>query len=613
MAAPLTAEERAKLGKVLGIPPAPVEIAPVVSTPADAPSGWLPKAPIAGSTAELLGAAPMAAPVAAPAAPVVGALPAAPPVMGDASSPALLPNAPKPIKVDAPAPAAKPAPAPVDIPVQVAGPDAAAPKPPMAAPTSLGPPKPTTLAEMKAAVLTPGEEELYQDAKEAKAIDEVWTQAKADARIKGQTEAAALFEEGVAQQEELLAQQEAKDAQFEAWSANAHAKRQALADEVASAKVDPARFWKGEEGIARAITAGVAGIFGVLGAPATGGRNFAVEEINRAIERDINAQIAQNEAKRAGLAASQNEYAMRVKVFQDARLARASYMADAYRLVAKKIEAVAQKTGNEEQKLEAARLSDFYINQAKLQDEDFDIKVRQRFAARQAAIAQAAAAAGAAAASKADKYRDKIMDAEIEGAKTVLKEYPGAQLVVENNHVVIVDPTSGKRIWSGSSAGGGKPGETTTVNIPVAQPGGGIAFQPTTVSKTGSSEVAKQAGGYAKAIQSIDRMQEAVAMDGPWTGKKKIAYEAALADYISNYAVAKGMGAVSEDEGKRIAKTTVPTPTWGVGYMSGAEKEQLEAQKKALSAEAGGLATAYGTPGTAGPAPITSVGAPVKK
>ena len=242
--------------------------------------------------------------------------------------------------------------------------------------------------------------------------------------------------------------------------------------------------------------------------------------------------------------------------------------------------------------------------------DQFKVGIEQKYAAYQAAQAKAAQAAQAGLAAKADKDRDKIMDAELEGAKVALKEYPGAKLVVEDNHVVIVDPTTNKRLWAGS---GGKPGETTTVNVPVAQPGGGIAFAPTVVSKTGSSEVAKQAGGYTKAIQAIERMEAAAALPGPWTGKKKIAYEAALSDYISNYAVAKGMGAVSEDEGKRIAKTTVPTPTWGVGYMTESEQEQLGAQKQALSAEAAGLGTAYGTPGTAGPAPITSIGAPVKK
>ena len=502
-------------------------------------------------------------------------------------------------------------------PVNIGAAQAAMPKPvatggaPM--PTSLGPPKPTTFEQKKNAVLLPGEEAMFQDAKEAQQLNEVWEAAKLDKRTEGQEAAAAEFERAIGEQEGLLAAQKKKDEEFSAWAAKDFEKRQALADEVANSKVDPARFWKNDAGVGRAIIAGVAGIFGVLGAPATGGKNLAVEEINKAIDRDINAQIAETENKKAGLAAKQNEYALRVKMFQDERLARASYMADAYRLVAKRIESIAMKTSNEEQKLEASRLRDYYDGQAKLADDQFKVGIEQKYAAYQAAQAKAAAQAQAGLAARADKYRDKIMDAELEGAKVALKEYPGAKLVVEDNHVVIVDPTTNKRLWSGAGAGGGKPGETTTVNIPVAQTGGGIACQPTVVSKTGSAEVAKQAGGYTKAIQAIERMEAASAMPGPWTGKKKIAYEAALSDYISNYAVAKGMGAVSKDEGERIAKTTVPTPTWGVGYMTDAEQEQLGAQKQALSAEAAGLGTAYGTPGTAGPAPITSIGAPVKK
>jgi len=624
MAAPLTIEERMKLAQALQPKPAaapvelPAQVFPAAGGAAaaedlNAPQGWLPAAPVAGSTAELLGAAPMAAPAAAPPAPVVGALPAAPPIMG-APSPAALPAAPPPVKVDVapPKPAAPAAAAPVGPkPAAVGGGPAPAGAP--SAPTSLGPPKATTFEQKKATVLLPGEEEMQGDLRKAATIDSVWEDAKRDERIKGREAAAAEFERAIGEQEGLLAAQKAKDEEFSAWAAKDFAKRQALADEVANAKVDPARFWKNEAGVGRAMIAAVAGIFGVLGAPATGGKNLAVEEINKAIDKDINAQIAENENKKAGLAAKQNEYALRVKMFQDERLARASYMADAYRLVAKRIEGIAMKTENEEQKLEAARLKDYFDGQAKLQDDQFKLNVEKNYAAWQAAQAKAMQQAQAGMAAKADKYRDKIMDAEIEGAKTVLKEYPGAQLVVEGNHVVIVDPTTGKRIWAGSGAGGGKPGETTTVNVPVAQPGGGIAFQPTVVNKTGSAEVAKQAGGYTKAIQAIERMETAAAMPGPWTGKKKIAYEAALSDYISNYAVAKGMGAVSEDEGKRIAKTTVPTPTWGVGYMTDAEQEQLGAQKQALSAEAAGLSTAYGTPGTAGPAPIATLGAPVKK
>lgn len=509
-----------------------------------------------------------------------------------------------PVSLPQPAPVASaPAPAPAPKPAP----------PPAGMPSSLGPPKPTTFADKKAAVLLPGEEEAFQHAQEANALDRVWTDARADVRAEGAAKAALEYDKALGEQTELLAQQKAKDEAFTAWAAKDFAKRQALADEIASSKVDPSRFWKDDAGMGRAMIAAVAGVFGVLGAPATGGKNAAVEQIDKAIERDMQAQQSAIESKKAGLAAQQSEYGLRVKMFQDERLARASYMADSYRLAAKRVEAIAMKTSNQDQILAASQLSDQLEAKAAAADDQFKLGVEKNYAALQAANAKAAAVASASMAAKADKYRDKIMDAEIEGAKTVLKEYPGAQLVVEGNHVVIVDPTTGKRIWAGSGGGGGKPGETTTVNIPVAQEGGGLAFAPTVVNKNGSTEVAKQAGGYAKAIQAIERMDAAASMPGPWTGKKRITYEAALSDYISNYAVAKGMGAVSKDEGERIAKTTVPTPTWGGGYMTDAEYEQLGAQKKALSAEAAGLGTAYGTPGTAGPAPISSLGAPVKK
>ena len=89
-------------------------------------------------------------------------------------------------------------------------------------------------------------------------------------------------------------------------------------------------------------------------------------------------------------------------------------------------------------------------------------------------------------------------------------------------------------------------------------------------------------------------------MPGPWTGKKKAEYEAALADYTTYYAVANDMGAVSEAEGERIAKTTVPLPTWGVGYMTDAERAKIDAAKVSIQKSVGAVASAYGTPGSGG-------------
>ena len=142
---------------------------------------------------------------------------------------------------------------------------------------------------------------------------------------------------------------------------------------------------------------------------------------------------------------------------------------------------------------------------------------------------------------------------------------------------------------------------------------GGVANTPVPVSKTGHTEVAKQAAGASKAISAIERMEKAADMPGPWVGKKYLEYQAALADYTTFYGVANNMGAISKEEGERIAKTTVPTPTYGAGYMTDAEREQLKTQKASIGGSVQATATAFGPAGVAGPAPVTSIGAPVKK
>lgn len=64
-----------------------------------------------------------------------------------------------------------------------------------------------------------------------------------------------------------------------------------LASEIISGKIDPDRWWK-NQGTAGAITAGIGMILGGIGAAQAGGPNYAMEAINKAIDRDIDSQKA---------------------------------------------------------------------------------------------------------------------------------------------------------------------------------------------------------------------------------------------------------------------------------------------------------------------------------
>lgn len=71
------------------------------------------------------------------------------------------------------------------------------------------------------------------------------------------------------------------------------------ADELSKERIDTGRIWRNGPS---SMFAALGMAFGVLGAPATGGRNLGVESVNRLIDRDIEAQKADLEGRRAALA-----------------------------------------------------------------------------------------------------------------------------------------------------------------------------------------------------------------------------------------------------------------------------------------------------------------------
>lgn len=101
------------------------------------------------------------------------------------------------------------------------------------------------------------------------------------------------------------AEEHAKQLESKAWSdysqslstrpsvqqlmAEKRAQNDKLGEEIMKGKIDPDRWWN-DKGTGGKIAAGIGMILGGLGAGATGGPNMALETINKAIDRDIDAQ-----------------------------------------------------------------------------------------------------------------------------------------------------------------------------------------------------------------------------------------------------------------------------------------------------------------------------------
>jgi hypothetical protein len=125
-------------------------------------------------------------------------------------------------------------------------------------------------------------------------------------------------------QAQILAQAEQRRAaaqkDYETRLSALQSKGDALYQNILDKKVDPRRLW-GEMGAARKVTASIGMILGGLGAGLTGGKNYAVEIIDRAIQRDIDAQKTEIEK-------GQNLLAHNLRQTDDLRLAHQLTRAD---------------------------------------------------------------------------------------------------------------------------------------------------------------------------------------------------------------------------------------------------------------------------------------------
>jgi len=125
------------------------------------------------------------------------------------------------------------------------------------------------------------------------------------------------------------------------------AKQQQMADEVRDTKIDPGHLFKSQSVVGNIFGVIAAGLGGYVSAK-TGGPNMALEQINKSIDRDIAAQQANLENKKASLGESRSLYGQKMQQFGDARGAALAAKSDMLAAIQAKGEAIVAGSDNEQ-------------------------------------------------------------------------------------------------------------------------------------------------------------------------------------------------------------------------------------------------------------------------
>ncbi len=176
-----------------------------------------------------------------------------------------------------------------------------------------------------------------------------------------------------------------------------------LNNEIANTKLDPGRWWK-NRGAGRSILALIGLGLGAFAEGYSGGKlkNRAAEMIERAIDRDIDAQKSDMWNKRAALKGKQTLYGMARQRFGDDRQAEMFARSQMWRQVAHTQRRVARGLADDRKKAQLELMA----TTADANANHFDLTMRQRAAQlhQQAIEAQRRAAAAAAAARAKKQY-----------------------------------------------------------------------------------------------------------------------------------------------------------------------------------------------------------------
>jgi len=194
------------------------------------------------------------------------------------------------------------------------------------------------------------------------------------------------------QREQALQEFQARQAQYEADQAKRQREVEELSADVAATKIDPANYFSQQPAWAKVLSLLSVAVGGFAQGYTRGQlRNTALDMMNDAIARDIDAQKANLAAKRASVSEKQSLYAQARQKFgddQSAYLFADARMSDAVANAARRFAAEARGA---EQKERATMIAQTFEAKAK----ESDAKVGELFARQREAAAAAAARAAA--------------------------------------------------------------------------------------------------------------------------------------------------------------------------------------------------------------------------
>jgi hypothetical protein len=211
--------------------------------------------------------------------------------------------------------------------------------------------KPAPPAPAAPGVSLPGAPNVQGEIAGGRAQQAAGLQAQADAAAREGEEQARILAE--TEQRRAAAQKD-----YDARLKDLQGKGDALYQNIIDKKVDPRRLWN-DAGTGKKVTASIGMILGGIGSALAGGPNYAVEIIDRAIQRDI-------EGQKAEIDKNQNLLAHNLKQTDDLRLAHQLTRADLLDSSAAQLQrAAASFAGEKSQAAAAAAIGSLRAEAAK--------------------------------------------------------------------------------------------------------------------------------------------------------------------------------------------------------------------------------------------------------
>lgn len=243
-----------------------------------------------------------------------------------------------PEDIDGPPVEAPPFPRPaVPAPDAVLDPAASA---PVEAPAPVQAPAPVAAAVPPKAPGVPGAPSALRD---AQGLEQKATQEMADLKER-------QFADIGKQQTDVANEQQARIDQSAAMLQERAAKQEKLYNDMLNAKVNPDHFWE-TRSTGQKVSAAIGLILGGIGAGLTKGPNYAMDVINKAIDRDM-------EAQKLGLQTKQNGLRMYMEQTRDLGAAQHALRADYYTAAAAKLQgAMSTMSGEQAQAAGALQLA----------------------------------------------------------------------------------------------------------------------------------------------------------------------------------------------------------------------------------------------------------------